>query len=849
MTGTPHARRLHMKLYVAGLRVPVRSATVNGSPNSHVSAAIEIPPGPLATSIQPRTPVHVVVKKSVEEPYELLFEGEYVAYSLHEDTGSKGFVMQCVGLTNYWETIYQYFIEKLAPASVGGNEIATFVSGGPLNEPRVMTAIPIATPQVFGDYVVQALTKDNRSVQVAIMNALSLMANMNDNQNGNVLSPRINSQIERAYVNLRLGERVAMLPDTAIEKLVDTSLDMQVLLQKFSGQLSGFATMASIVTTFLQLVYYDWVPLIAPPYTLRNTKPPEGTGGALDFFRPVAVKAGSSEGGFRSTRSSITSLPDFGETIASASQLSAADRTTLTALSKAQGKGRVFDVTHVQRDVVFKPKTFFLPPPTCNLVFPCQFDRFNASRAFLQEPTRLRLRVQGLPGLDPAVNDFSSLSYYAPYALETALDREGLTSNDVASTAVLTEDLLKTEDKSAVQVKRYETLISDPGGSIDENITGVVPAFEEMGFAEYASLYVDPKDRAGALGQEKAASTAVFAELQELQEFLKKAREKHKVTTSANADVHQYMSYIAQYKLEVQRSAPRSINGVSGPYNPNLVLGFPALVFSKTAIFSGELVSLNHSLQAQGAATTTFSLGMVRELSLLPGVSIGTSDELSMLEEALIKVGQAEIDKAVVPTAESVKRAVRQVSADRESVLSKDRADILVDGFDPVDKFPDQPDWLSYLYRPTSIADEVYKPLLGDAVGSSLSLIPRSVDEGGHVDNQVLAANIIYLRYLQADDRVAFADTLTKRPITTASQCLKDFLGLAKEPSDALPDRGSGPFMEDLTEGLGLGIPVKSQKAVADDAIIDPFSPFLKSQVEAVRQYVTIMSKTKGFRG
>ena len=160
-----------------------------------------------------------------------------------------------------------------------------------------------------------------------------------------------------------------------------------------------------------------------------------------------------------------------------------------------------------------------------------------------------------------------------------------------------------------------------------------------------------------------------------------------------------------------------------------------------------------------------------------------------------------------------------------------------------------QPEWLNENYRPETIGTNVYGPLLGNRTPKQRvqSLIEVSDIEG---TNQVLAANIMFLRYKLTENRTLFVDELTRRSVATASEVMSEFLGVGA-PNEDVPERSTGVVVEDLASILTFGQTVTSTKANAEETIEDPFVPFQSKRVQPVKDYVNFLahSQSKGFRG
>lgn len=829
----PKARTVDVRVYLEGVRIPVRSVSVTGSENNHIQANIDIPPTPLSTSLKPRTLVHVVYKTSSDATYKLLFDGELVGITAAEDTQNKSTVLVCAGLTNYWEYVWLYFLNKISPSAYSDTETAAFASGVSPEARTQFSGITFAVPQpLLANIVLSSFILAGSDVQRALLNVIFLMANTSEGAVGNIEKPRLNQFLEKAFRNLRLGERVFVLPDDEIKRLIDFNLS-QALLNKAMGDLGNFSSLTELINRFLGMVYYNWVPLLAPSYTRRNTDKSL----VLDFFNPLDFKSSGGDGSLTPTTSSIASAKNL-------------------------------DSKNVLRSVVFKPKTYFLPPPTCNFLFPSMFDHFASTRMFLQEPTRLRVQVHPIPAINSDINTWNTASFYAPTELGKIIrDTErigGLQQQSSQASGTDTTQAVSAEEALAARSKeqdpspdeaptlRYEKLIQQTGsGEIDETVTGVIPAFEDLGWAEYATLALD-----GNKANEAPKSTVEDTEVTVKQEVPKINTRQDTNSENIPLSTNKYLTNIAQYKLDTRRHAPRSLQGVRGPYNPNLAVGFPGIVFTKRAIFVGEMSSVTHNLNAGGQVYTATSLTMARELSMIPGLFKASPVELEIIDEALrklaISIADASGGEATFEAFKKFVDAEFKARSAKYNNLGTDliRLKLLITGFDPTDRIPVQPEWLSSRYRPKNIGLAVYRDLFGDNVRSLLEVIDNSFNITIVTENMVIAANLFLIRYLLAPDKVAFVDRLTSRKIATAAEAMTDFLGFAT-PSAETTDRQKIFSSDNLSVFSDLTSEATTDKTLVQETIEAPDLPVNPVRLKAVNNYVEFLTGVKGkaFRG
>ena len=146
--------RLHLRLFIERLEVPVIAANVTASVGSPAACQVEMVPTDAALRLLPRTVVHLFyldansVRYAGDSPdgrrddvvndsaYKLLFCGEAfdIVYS-KSGTGQRSVVLNCLDFSNHWDTSYLYQMRFVDSGAVGAeSEIAgsrrVFVGAG-----------------------------------------------------------------------------------------------------------------------------------------------------------------------------------------------------------------------------------------------------------------------------------------------------------------------------------------------------------------------------------------------------------------------------------------------------------------------------------------------------------------------------------------------------------------------------------------------------------------------------------------------------------------------------------------------------------------------------------------------
>ena len=154
-------QRLRLRLFLEGIEVPVIAAQITSQPNAPLQAAIQIVPHHLATKFYPRTLVHLFFLDLAEQAnpllaqrvsgnpgnptaqnpttyeqgrqrsqnqqtigqsqptnsfnqdssntsYKLCFVGELAGFQWTKNQNNRSVVLQCLGLSNYWDYAYQF---------------------------------------------------------------------------------------------------------------------------------------------------------------------------------------------------------------------------------------------------------------------------------------------------------------------------------------------------------------------------------------------------------------------------------------------------------------------------------------------------------------------------------------------------------------------------------------------------------------------------------------------------------------------------------------------------------------------------------------------------------------------
>lgn len=148
------AAPLALRLIMEGIEIPVVSAQVSIAPGAPASAAIQIVPTDTGLLLLPRTFVQLFFldpqltqadaaladqlanERSIspfdaeDARYRLLFEGEVIGLQFMKSTNSRSLVLQCLDLSSYWDTCYQWFADFSPNGSGLTDRTHNFVGAG-----------------------------------------------------------------------------------------------------------------------------------------------------------------------------------------------------------------------------------------------------------------------------------------------------------------------------------------------------------------------------------------------------------------------------------------------------------------------------------------------------------------------------------------------------------------------------------------------------------------------------------------------------------------------------------------------------------------------------------------------
>lgn len=327
------ARPIKTALYVEGKRLDNAfiSATVSSQVGKPATAVISLVPTNSIRHILPRTYIQLFSNDpwDSDPSLKLLFDGEVMGIGFVKNDDGRSFVIHCADVSNYWHHVRQYWFNL---TQSGGNFLDEFIrmtTGG---------AATVSTVAPFGvkGYIIQRLNLIPNEENKFLDSMIGLLDDI-----GN-----ISAFYQNARRRLRITDRIARRNSGSVQNLLQLSFFSDWVQQLVQAR-SGETNLLTIITLLLNIIYHEYVSVLAPP------------------FLPQDVIKRDAQG---------------------------------NPIRKKDGKRSIKEVETEKRFVIgnfiFKPHIYTLPPPSCNVLMPNMYDGVQYNRNFMDENTRMTLTPQ-----------------------------------------------------------------------------------------------------------------------------------------------------------------------------------------------------------------------------------------------------------------------------------------------------------------------------------------------------------------------------------------------------------------------------------------------------------------------
>lgn len=297
---------LKLRLFIEGVECPVVSVQIQCAPNGPAQATIQIPPSPLGEGILPRTIVHVFFMDLYEEKaphismrgrdagrtktkdpttyeqnitraevddvalpedlardahnvrYKLVFMGEVVGVQFVQSATNYALVLQCADLSIYWDTAYQFSNTDL----FGPGQKALFSGGGT----NLLTDF-LSSP---GEIVTSLLHQKSANFP-ALPGFLGGVVRMMEAIGGSYYSDNRfagqNIFHSLAELRLRITQQLSVLPTDATSSRLLGVGTYDGLFGRTLGNLGDQVSIRKVLTALAGVIFHETYPITTPKYT------------------------------------------------------------------------------------------------------------------------------------------------------------------------------------------------------------------------------------------------------------------------------------------------------------------------------------------------------------------------------------------------------------------------------------------------------------------------------------------------------------------------------------------------------------------------------------------------------
>lgn len=325
------AQRLHLRLFMEGVEIPVISAVVQSQPNQPAAASIQIPANDYALQLRPRTVVHlffydfyrgappserawvagdsisidsrdrdpdldgIIPPERLEvtdaqeaadlesENYRLLFAGELVGFNVEKTPTSRGVVLQCMDFSMYWDYAFQYQVQGF---ELGGGGIRAAFTGA-------STTVFNSFLEGSGDIVVGLMNTPPRNypnLRGTLLGAITHIIEAIGGVNFGTRSIRgVNDFFSIAELRLRITQMLGANPFEQQNEI--RLMQARGFGSLFRRALSGLGRQVSVrdvLNALQRYIFHEVVPVTSPHFipALIDPNRPQ--------FETVAISANSS---------------------------------------------------------------------------------------------------------------------------------------------------------------------------------------------------------------------------------------------------------------------------------------------------------------------------------------------------------------------------------------------------------------------------------------------------------------------------------------------------------------------------------------------------------------------------
>ena len=271
-----YSRYLKLRLFLEGVEVDVRSATVSCGINIAASANILIPPASSSMEFLPRTLVHLffyeensAVAKDINDlrSWNLLFGGEVIGFAYINSGGARSTSLMCQDFSSYWGSARLYWggtrktsFQNLTRAIYAG---ASQVHKGRKKGKDTITSIlqraPVSNPKLTG-------------LMGGLISLLESATGVYDAPEGKAAKNfrGVNDFMNQAELRLHLTRMLGVPSKDDSSAAFINSSSFKRYFRRLSSSVKSTASFMELLNVILSKIYYRHASVAAPPYFAKG---------------------------------------------------------------------------------------------------------------------------------------------------------------------------------------------------------------------------------------------------------------------------------------------------------------------------------------------------------------------------------------------------------------------------------------------------------------------------------------------------------------------------------------------------------------------------------------------------
>ena len=306
-------QRLHLRLFLEGIEVPVIAAQVQISINAPATASIQIVPSDGALNLKARTMVHLFfwdIERGPSDPatlntstssakgatissdselkgYKLMFCGELIGISMAKNAMGRQMTLQCSDFSTYWDTTYQMMISY----SPNGNflwEQSSIWAGGSNLFDNIMSGHGMVLAQYLNSSPKTKGLEKIQGLMGGIVSLLEAMGGVPDHSHG------VNDFFTIGEIKNHILQQIVCEQNDDTAKRLFSSQQFWQWLMGGASSLGELCTFRDMLMLLFKYIFYELVPnpcAMYIPMKQAVTKQKVVTTGGGTVFVPSDVAA------------------------------------------------------------------------------------------------------------------------------------------------------------------------------------------------------------------------------------------------------------------------------------------------------------------------------------------------------------------------------------------------------------------------------------------------------------------------------------------------------------------------------------------------------------------------------